>query len=189
MTKMAEPLAASLGWDDEQILNLHTGCTLHDVGKIGVPDAILNKAARLTDDERHLMEKHPQLGYRIIRGIDLFKPSIPYIISHHERFDGSGYPKGLKGDEIPIEGRILAVVDTVDAILSDRPYRKGASLEVAVKEPVRNKGTQFDPEIVDPFIKVVKAGMIDLKELYDRDEDLSCLDQYLTTEILEREPA
>jgi len=182
VTKMAEPLARRLGWDDRQIFDLHTGCTLHDVGKIGVPDAILNKTGRLNDMERKLMTRHPQLGYQIIKGIDLFKPAIPYILAHHERYDGTGYPKGLKGEEIPIEGRILAVVDTVDAILSDRPYRGGASLEVAVTELLAHKGKQFDPALVDLFIDVLRSGGIDLFELYGREEDLSCIDRCRATE-------
>jgi len=194
VTKMAEPLARRLGWDDAQIFDLHTGCTLHDVGKIGVPDAILNKAGRLTDSERRLMMRHPQLGYQIIKGIDLFKPAIPYILSHHERFDGEGYPKGLKGEEIPIEGRILAVVDTVDAILSDRPYREGASLETAIVELLSHKGRQFDPALVDLFIEVIRCGEIDLVELYGREEDLSCIDRCLRADVntgitTETEPA
>ena len=177
VTKLAEALARALGWDDLRILQLHMGCTLHDIGKIGIPDAILNKAEKLTDDERKQMTKHPQTGLKIIRGIDLFKPSIPYIVSHHERYDGKGYPKGLKGDDIPIEGRLLAVADTFDAILSDRPYRQGAPLSVAISELWSNKGTQFDPDLVDMFIAILKRGDVDLKQIYDRDEDLTCLNE------------
>ena len=184
VTRLAEPLARRLGWNDAQIFDMHTGCTLHDVGKIGVPDAVLNKAGRLNDTELALMKRHPQLGCQIITGIDLFKPAVPYILAHHERYDGNGYPKGLKGEEIPIEGRILAVVDTVDAILSDRPYREGASLEVAIRELLNNKGGQFDPKLVDLFIDVIRSGEIDLFELYGREEDLTCIDRLLATETV-----
>ena len=121
------------------------------------------------------MKNHPELGLRIIGGIDVFKPAIPYISSHHEWFNGSGYPSGLKGDEIPVEGRLLAVVDTFDAIMSDRPYREGAGLKVAVRELLRYRGTQFDPEIVDRFVSVLMSGKIDLKELYGCDEDVPAL--------------
>jgi HD-GYP domain-containing protein (c-di-GMP phosphodiesterase class II) len=177
VTRLAELVARQLSWTEKQCYTLRIGCTLHDIGKIGVPDAILNKAGPLTDSERKRMEKHPQLGLRIIRGIDLFKPSIPYILAHHERFDGAGYPKGLSGKDIPIEGRLLAVVDTFDAVMSDRPYRAGATVEVAVGELVDNAGTQFDPKLVDAFLAVLRSGSIDLTELYGRELDLSCLSQ------------
>jgi response regulator RpfG family c-di-GMP phosphodiesterase len=177
VTRLAELVARQLSWTEKQVYTLRIGCTLHDIGKIGVPDAILNKTGPLTDNERKRMEKHPQLGLRIIRGIDLFKPSIPYILAHHERFDGAGYPKGLKGKEIPIEGRLLAVVDTFDAVMSDRPYRGGATVEVAVGELVGNAGTQFDPKLVDAFLAVLSSEVIDLAELYGRELDLSVLNQ------------
>lgn len=176
VTRLAELVARKLNWSEFQIQHLHMGCTLHDIGKIGVPDAILNKADRLTDEERDCMMQHPQVGLKIIRNIDLFEPCTPYIIAHHERYDGQGYPNGLRGEDIPIEGRLLAVVDTFDAIMSDRPYRKGAQLDIAVSELVNNAGKQFDPNLVRAFIDVLRAGEIDLKELYGRDGDLSCLD-------------
>jgi len=177
VTKLAEQVALQLGWDERRIQTLQVGCTLHDIGKIGVPDAILTKTDRLTEAERKLMNKHPQLGLKIIRGVDLLRPAIPYLASHHERFDGNGYPRGLQGDEIPIEGRLLAVADTFDAIMSDRPYRKGAPVAVAIKELTDNKGTQFDPEIVDAFLEVLRTRKVDLRGLYGREEDLGCLDE------------
>jgi putative nucleotidyltransferase with HDIG domain len=181
VSRMAEQAALSLGWTEKQIHALRMGCTLHDIGKIGVPDAILNKSGQFTEAERRRMMKHPELGLRVIRGIDLFRPSIPYIIAHHERYDGHGYPRGLKGDEIPIEGRLLAVVDTFDAVMSDRPYRVGASLEIAVRELLDNAGTQFDPRLVRTFLSVIASGKIDLRELYGRDEDLGCLESLPAT--------
>jgi putative nucleotidyltransferase with HDIG domain len=182
VSRLAEQLARGLGWTDKQIHALRMGCTLHDIGKIGVPDAILNKSGQFTEAERRRMMKHPELGLRVIRGIDLFRPSIPYIIAHHERYDGHGYPKGLKGEEIPTEGRLLAVVDTFDAVMSDRPYRAGASLETAVRELLDNSGTQFDPKLVKTFLAVIASGRVDLRELYGREEDLSCLDCVTSTE-------
>ncbi len=178
--RLAEPVAIAMGWDEARLADLSMGCTLHDIGKIGVPDSILSKPGRLTEAEREQMMSHPMVGLKIVSGIDLLKPAIPYVISHHERYDGAGYPRGLKGEEIPIEGRLLAVVDTFDAIMSDRPYRRGANLSVAVIELVKNRELQFDPEIVDIFIRVAREGKIPLRELYDRDEDLSCLDLAVT---------
>ncbi len=182
VTRLAEMVAHALDWDDHQVMCLQMGCTLHDIGKIGVPDSILNKQSALTDEERKKMISHPEVGLRIIRGIDLFKPAIPYIRSHHERWDGKGYPKKLKGVEIPIEGRLLSVVDTFDAILSDRPYRKGASLAVAVGELVKYRGIQFDPNIVDVFLGVIRRGEVNFEEMYGRSEDISCLDEIVVTE-------
>lgn len=178
--RLAEPVARYMGWSEGRISNLIVGCTLHDIGKIGVPDSILNKPDRLTDEERMTMVNHPLVGLRIIQDIDLFKPSIPYIISHHERYDGAGYPQGLQGEAIPIEGRLLAVVDTFDAIMSDRPYRKGAPLLTAVSELMNNRGKQFDPRIVDTFFDVLRMGKVDLRELYGRDEDIACLESIPT---------
>jgi putative nucleotidyltransferase with HDIG domain len=182
--KLAELIARQIGWSDAQIETLHMGCALHDIGKIGVPDSILNKSDILTDDERRRMMKHPQLGLRIIRGHDLLKPSIPFIIAHHERYDGKGYPKGLKGEDIPLEGRLLAVADTFDAIVSDRPYRKGATLAVAIRELIAHKGTQFDPMLVDAFLEVLRAGKIDFRQWYGRDEDLTCVRELISTETV-----
>jgi response regulator RpfG family c-di-GMP phosphodiesterase len=173
--RLAEIVAHAMGWSKKQIFALQMGCTLHDIGKIGVPDAILNKNGRLDEQETGVMKNHPKVGLQIIDGIEIFKPSIPYIIAHHERFDGTGYPERLKGDDIPVEGRLLAVVDTFDAIMSDRPYRKGAELTFAVKELQDNSGTQFDPDLVDIFLDLLRTGQVSLPSLYGREYDLSCL--------------
>jgi len=178
--KLAEQVAARLQWSRRQIETMTVGCMLHDIGKIGVPDSILNKPDQLNEHEREIMQNHPLVGLRIVREIELFKPAIPYIISHHERYDGTGYPKGLRGSEIPVEGRLLSVVDTFDAIMSDRPYRKGAQLSVAITELVNNKGKQFDPEMVDAFLDVVRHGGVSFVDLYGREVDLSCLAPSLT---------
>ncbi|MBD3257834.1 hypothetical protein GF377_05325, partial [candidate division GN15 bacterium] len=113
-----------------------------------------------------------------------FTPCTPYIIAHHERYDGHGYPEGLKGEEIPIEGRLLAVADTFDAIMSDRPYRKGAELKVAVSELVNNAGKQFDPKVVQLFIDILRNGKVDLVELYDCHDDVSQLVAFEATETV-----
>ncbi|MFZ5980961.1 MAG: HD-GYP domain-containing protein, partial [Candidatus Zixiibacteriota bacterium] len=177
VTVLARLVAEEMGWEEDQITDLVMGCMLHDIGKIGVPDSILNKPDVLDDQEREKMVDHPLVGLQIISGVDLFKPAIPYIIGHHERYDGTGYPEGLQGDKISIEGRLLAVVDTFDAILSDRPYRKGATVRKAVTELLRNSGTQFDPAIVDIFIEIIRKYKIDFQSLYGRKEDISFLEE------------
>ncbi len=158
--RMAITLARRLNWSPTKMAHLKTGCILHDIGKIGVPDCILNKPERLNDAEMETMRKHPELGVKILTGIPFMEPALPYIISHHEKYDGSGYPFGLKGDDIPIEGRLLAVVDTFDAILSDRPYRSGGNARAALEELTKYKGIQFDPRIVDLFVEVFNSGSI-----------------------------
>ena len=163
VTVLAELIARRLSWDDRRLSELKMGCTLHDIGKIGIPDAILNKPGQLTAEEWRCMEAHPQLGGKILEGIDFLTPAMPYILYHHEKYDGSGYPNRLAGNEIPIEGRLLMVVDTYDAIVSDRPYRKGAPPERAIEELQRYKGRQFDPVIVDILVAVWNEGRI--KEL------------------------
>ncbi len=182
VVRLAQLVARELGWSDAEMDTLEMGCTLHDVGKLGVPDSILNKPDRLDDTEQERMRSHPEVGMRIVGGIELFKPAIPYVIAHHERYDGNGYPKGLKGEEIPIEGRLLAVVDTLDAILSDRPYRKGAPLRQALAELWENRGTQFDPQIVDILFRLIREGRVDFNALYEREEDISCVDEITTSE-------
>lgn len=177
--RLAEPMARALGWPESKVHALRLGCTLHDIGKIGVPDSILNKPDRLTDEELVQMQRHPLVGERIIKDIDLFKPALPYILSHHERFDGKGYPNGLSAEEIPVEGRLLAVVDTFDAIISDRPYRKGAPLAVAVRELSINRGKQFDPAMVELFVKLLGSNLIDLHELYGRKFEQAELEEAL----------
>ncbi len=148
----AETIARKLGWGNERLFHLWMGCTLHDIGKIGVPDRILNKPGRLSSEEFQVMRTHPIIGAKIVEGIPFLEPALPYILYHHERWDGKGYPEGLQGKAIPIEGRILAVADTFDAITSDRPYRQGGPIERAISELKDHAGTQFDPDIVDLFL-------------------------------------
>lgn len=182
--EIAEFIAIEMGWSGNQLNDLRIGCTLHDIGKIGVPDSILNKPGRLTEDEKEKMNSHPKVGLKIIKGIKLFKKAEPYIIAHHEWYNGQGYPRELKGNEIPLEGRLLTVADTFDAIISDRPYRKGRSVLDAVKELKKYSGVQFDPEIVEIFIDLLKQGKIDFNRMYGREEDISCLDKEIPTEMV-----
>ncbi|WP_322795325.1 HD-GYP domain-containing protein [Tepidiforma sp.] len=137
--------------DEEELLTVYRGALMHDVGKIGVPDAILLKPDRLTEEEWEFMRRHPAMGYRILAQVPYLRPAAKIVLAHHERWDGAGYPRGLKGEEIPLGARIFAVCDTYDAIISDRPYRRGQSPDAALAEILRCAGTQFDPKVVEAF--------------------------------------
>jgi len=157
---LAKAIAEELGWQPEKFADLQIGALLHDIGKIGVPDSILNKPGPLTADELEIMKRHPIIGARMVEAIPFLKSAIPYILCHHERHDGKGYPHSLSGELIPLEGRLLAVVDTIDAYTSDRPYRKGRSLESAMDEIMRFSGTQFDPAVVDACLSAYRKGKL-----------------------------
>ncbi len=161
VTEFAMLTAGQLNWSKERLTVLELAGHLHDVGKIGVPDAVLNKPGKLTAEEFEMMKAHPEIGEQIIRGIDFMEALVPYVLYHHERYDGKGYPRGLSGEAIPIEGRLLAVSDTFDAMTSSRPYRKQLDPEQAVEEIKRCSGTQFDPKIVGAFLEVWTAGLFD----------------------------
>lgn len=145
----ATTIASELGWPPAKKLELRMGAILHDIGKIAVPDRILNKQGPLTTEEFEVMKRHPVQGAKIIEGIPFLEPALPYILYHHERYDGKGYPYGLTREEVPIQGRLLAVGDALDAVSSDRPYRKGKKFSEAMQEVIRCSGTQFDPNIVE----------------------------------------
>jgi putative two-component system response regulator len=154
MARTASYLASQLGLGDVQILMLKTAAPMHDVGNVAVPPEILHKAGPLTPEERVRMERHTEVGHRILSDSDseLMQMAARIALNHHERFDGTGYPRGLAGDEIPIEARIVAVADVLDALLSDRPYRPAMSIEEATATIQEGRGTQFDPEIVDVLL-------------------------------------
>ncbi len=158
---LSKILAEELVWTEAELGDLRIGGILHDIGKIGVPDSILNKPGRLTDEEFEIMKTHPEKGARMVESIPFLRPALPYIKYHHERHDGKGYPYGLKGDGIPLAGRLLAVVDTIDAVTSDRPYRKGRTLAEAIEEIKRYSGTQFNPEVVDACLSAYSKGKLD----------------------------
>jgi putative nucleotidyltransferase with HDIG domain len=147
-------LGKQLGLTGRDLIALEHGALLHDIGKIGVPDAILLKRGSLTDEEWIHMRKHVEYGIQIVRGIDFLEGASQVVAQHHERFDGSGYPKGLTGDTICVGARIFAVADAVDAITSDRPYRAGRPFDAAVEELTRCTGKHFDPLVVNAFSAV-----------------------------------
>lgn len=161
---LAEAIARELGWTQDQMPELWLGCVLHDIGKIAVPDTVLQKPGPLTADEFELMKEHTVRGVQMIEDIPNLQPAIPYILFHHENYDGTGYPHGLQGTDIPIQARLLSVVDTFDAITSDRPYRKGRSAAVALAEIQACSGTQFDPEVVEAFLRAWTRGRITAQE-------------------------
>src|SRR5258705_6616663 len=147
-------LARELSVDATQLDVIRRGAMLHDIGKIGISDAILLKPGKLTDEEWVDMQKHPQIGYWILDGIEALKPASDVVLSHHERYDGAGYPRKLQADAIPLGARIFSVTDCLDVMTSDRPYRKALSYEEARREIAEFSGTQFDPEVVKYFLQV-----------------------------------
>ncbi len=147
-------LAGKLGMVGKELQELSKGALLHDIGKIGISDNILLKPGKLDDLEWLEMRKHPQVGYAILSEIGFLKTPAEIILTHHERFDGSGYPKRLKGEQIPLGSRIFAIVDTLDAMTSDRPYRKALPFDQVVDEIIKHRGTQFDPVIADLFLSI-----------------------------------
>jgi len=136
---------------------------LHDVGKIGIPEFILRKASSLTEREKGILEEHPLLGYEMLEEFDFLRKAAHVVLYHHEKYDGSGYPFGLIEEEIPVEARIFSLADTLDAITSDRPYRKGKSFEEALREMEKYRGSQFDPVLLDSFLSIPVEKWQDIK--------------------------
>ncbi len=148
-------LAGILGIHDKAQLKIFEyGALLHDIGKIGIPDAILRKPGKLTPEEWEIMKTHPAIGHQILRKIKFLDEAANMVLHHHEHFQGKGYPDGLRGEAIPLGARIFNVADTVDAMTSDRPYRKALTFEQTAEELRRCSGTQFDPQVVDAFLGV-----------------------------------
>lgn len=150
-------LAKSMGITDPQRLRIiEKGALLHDVGKIGVPDAILRKPGPLDSEEWQQMRLHPELGYKMLKDIEFLRDALPIVRYHHERFNGTGYPYGLEGKQIPLEARIFAVADAFDAITSERPYKKARTYEDAIATLIEDSNKYFDPTVVTAFLKVPK---------------------------------
>ena len=153
---MALEIGAVLGLTPKKLDNLHRGALLHDIGKIGVPVAVLDKPGKLDDEEYRIIKMHPQIGAKILEPIDAYKEIVPIVLQHHERHDGKGYPAGLSGDAIDIGARILAVSDVFDALKSDRPYREGWACERVIDLITQEAGRQFDPDVVEAFLEIMK---------------------------------
>jgi GAF domain-containing protein len=157
---MAVAVAVEMGLDRQTIEDLKFGAQLHDVGKIGMPDSILKKPGPLTPEEWSTMHRHPEIGEKILSPLPKLRGAAAIVRHHHERYDGKGYPDGLKGDEIPIGARILAVVDAYSAIVDRRVYKEPRTHEEAIEELKRNAGTQFDPKVVEVFLRIFEANPI-----------------------------
>ena len=155
VAQYAEAIAREMGLTAEDIEIIRSAARLHDLGKIGMSNTLLFKPGRFDEAERAEFQRHPAIGYDLVDRFRLFKEGRQLILSHHERYDGKGYPRGLKGEEIPLGGRIIAVADSFDAMTSQRSYNNPLTTETALDELVANKGTQFDPEVVDAFMRVM----------------------------------
>jgi hypothetical protein len=160
VAEIASVVAWEMGLRKQQLRPIQTAAILHDIGKIGVADAVLAKTGPLDESEWEQMKRHPELGFRIMSEIDFLAEAGEVVRAHHERWDGTGYPRSLKGAEIPLGARIFAVVDAYNAMTSQRPYRKARPHRSAVEEIVRNSGTQFDPEVVRAFLEAEKRGLL-----------------------------
>lgn len=154
--KIVLEIAEELKLTREEIRDLHYAALLPDAGKFGVPEEILKKPGGLSGKEYKIVKRHPLDSVKIIQPIEILKPVIPIILHHHERYDGTGYPDGLKKDKIPIGSRIMAVAETFEAMVSQRPYRGATTISKAIKEIRKNSGTQFDPKVVEVFLRVIK---------------------------------
>ncbi|MCX7653085.1 MAG: HD-GYP domain-containing protein [Fervidobacterium sp.] len=163
VANLASLLAEKLGLNDEMIKKTYWAALVHDIGKIVVPSAILNKEGKLTIQEYEIIKKHAIYGHDFLSTSSELRELAKYVLHHHERWDGKGYPSGLQGDDIPIISRIIAVVDAWDAMISDRPYRKGLTVEEAKKELIEHSGMQFDPNIVKGFIEIVDKEFLRTK--------------------------
>jgi putative nucleotidyltransferase with HDIG domain/PAS domain S-box-containing protein len=159
---IASTIAAQMGLDANEIEGIDLAARLHDLGKLRIPAEILTRPGQLLPEERELLKIHPSVGAELIKGIDFGNPVAEMIAEHHERIDGSGYPQGLRGDEICLGARIIAIADAADAMASPRPYRRGLGAEAAVAEIVRRRGSLYDPVVVDAFVRIVNEGRVDL---------------------------
>jgi len=167
-TRLAEwamRVAEQLGVGEGHLRDIEVAAILHDIGKVGVPDAILHKPGKLTPEERTIIEKHSEYGWAILRPIPGFDRASLFVLHHHERIDGKGYPAGLCGEEIPLGARIVCVVDAFDAMVSDRAYRKGLPLEEAIRRLKADSDTQFDARIVQLFVKLAAQELPEIAKI------------------------
>jgi putative nucleotidyltransferase with HDIG domain len=160
VTNLALKLGHAMGLSAESLEIMHRGGLLHDIGKIGTPPAVLDKVGRLEPEEMQIMRDHVKIGVRILEPVPCFREALPMVAQHHEWFDGSGYPAGLAGENISLHARILAVADCYDAIVSDRPYRKGLPARQALEILRQKSGKQFDPMVIEVFERLAAAGQL-----------------------------
>ncbi len=160
VTELTVRLAQAMGVPEAELVHIRRGALLHDIGKLGIPDAILLKPGPLSEEEWEVMRRHPDYAFRWLAGIEFLRPALDIPYCHHERWDGGGYPHGLKGEEIPLAARIFAVVDVFDALTSDRPYRKAWSRDEALRYIHEQAGRQFDPKVVEVFLREIGAESV-----------------------------
>lgn len=163
VTRYCLEMAKAIGCSVEQLKHIERGAYLHDIGKIGIPDSILLKPGKLTPEEREVIQRHPSIGYELVSRIEFLAPAAEIVLTHQERYDGTGYPQGLAGEGIPLGSRIFAIADTLDAMTSDRPYRKALPLSVALEEIVRESGRQFDPAAVRVLASIPQSMWADIR--------------------------
>jgi putative nucleotidyltransferase with HDIG domain len=155
-------IAKKMGFSNSEIEDLRFAAILHDIGKIGISESLINKPSKLTSNEFEEIKKHPIIAYNILKEVEFIKNGLNAILEHHERYDGKGYPHGIKKNEISKFGRILCVADAFDAMTSDRPYRKAMEMDVAIKEIEKCSGSQFDPEVTTVFVDIINNIICDV---------------------------
>jgi len=155
VTEMTLRLARAMGISDAELAHVRHGVLLHDIGKMGIPDGILFKPGSLTEEEWEIMRRHPTYAYELLSPIRYLRPALDIPYSHHEKWDGTGYPEGLKGEQIPLAARIFAVVDVWDALRADRPYRPAWSEEEVIEYIREQAGKHFDPQVVEIFLRII----------------------------------
>jgi putative nucleotidyltransferase with HDIG domain len=161
VARIAVEIATEMGWSAERIVALRLAAQIHDIGKISVPSEILSKPGRLSANERALLNEHTQNGYNILKGIPFPWPIATIVLQHHEKLDGSGYPEGLKGDQILPEARILTVADMLEAMVSHRPYRPGHPIEAVFEQLLSESGTKLDPDVLNACTSLYRSGRLD----------------------------
>ena len=167
VTLLADAFSKYLKLDKKQISDLQIAAAFHDIGEIGIPDNILLKTTRLTDDEYQIIKRHPVIAANIFSVSDIYKDIYPIMYYHHERYDGNGYPTGIKGKQIPLLARILSICDSFDAIVSKRTYKEGSTIEFALSEIEKGSGTQFDPELAPKFISMVQNNLEYIEKIFN----------------------
>ncbi len=172
VSRLCETIASKMNFNKDEINQMRIAGLIHDIGKIGIDEKILNKPGRLTIEERKDIERHPEIGWKILSSTNEFSQLAQFVLNHHEKWDGSGYPNGIKGEDIQIEARIIGVADAYDAMTSKRNYQKGISQEEAIEELKRCSGTQFDPKIIDVFVNMVLPEMSKLEPSGDAPQSL-----------------